>query len=461
MNRSAALALCVFVALSGCGKASDDTAPRVGLLLEDGLYDSDLTAPFDVFQATKAAAAPGLSVCTIARSKTPVRTHEGLVVTPDFDFASAPRLEILVIPGAQRHVAEEFDDPELIEFVRTTAKAARFVMALRDGAFVLAKAGLLDGITCTTFGRNADELRKRSQKAVVVDNVSFVVDGKIITSVGGSRSYDPALYLVERLFGAEPARTIGQGLVVDWDLSTVSHLIHDPRTDPSARRAYALGERIDADVFVEDATGGRTRLLDIPTKNERVVVVVIFGGGANAESPPRAGLWCEDSLSEMGTLRHAIQRFAGDSVLVDERVRFIAIACPPMHHEARFGYEVGAFKPGGSKQSRDVFAAQTSKLVANGLLPFTDVFFDFEYRFLRNLAVDPATEAEQSAAKWIGRFRADGDAQEYGTPTLWILSRDGRVLAPPFHDNNWESGRPLRHTSRELEAAIARALEIA
>ena len=46
--------------------------------------------------------------------------------------------------------------------------------------------------------------------------VSFVHDGPVLTSVGGARSYDAALYLVDHLYGEEVAKKVGQGLVLPW-----------------------------------------------------------------------------------------------------------------------------------------------------------------------------------------------------------------------------------------------------
>jgi len=56
-------------------------------------------------------------------------------------------------------------------------------------------------------------------------DVFFVHDGKYLTSAGGARSFDAALYLCEHLYGKEIARSLAGGLVIDWDLSTVPHLI--------------------------------------------------------------------------------------------------------------------------------------------------------------------------------------------------------------------------------------------
>lgn len=64
----------------------------------------------------------------------------------------------------------------------------------------------------------------------------FVHDGKAITSVGGARSYDPAMYVVERLYGPEARAKIGEGLVLEWSLPTVKH-----RIAPGARLPSRAG----------------------------------------------------------------------------------------------------------------------------------------------------------------------------------------------------------------------------
>lgn len=455
-------AIATLLVVAGCGVepgSVDDplpptgspASPLIGFLIEEGVHDSELVAPLEISHQVRDHAPPGFRVCTLARTKSPIRTSGGLTITPDFDYATAPPLDVIVLPGAERHVAPDFADAALTGFAKERAASAKFVLSLGGGAFVLGAAGCLDEKTCTTFPGEIERLRARQLNAQVVDNVSFVVDGNLITSVGGVRSYDAALYLIERWFGAGPARGVARGQALDWDLRAIPHLIVERAATRVAAPAYRFGERIDPETFVEDAVGARHRLLDLPGDDDRVVVVVIFGGAALVDAPPRAGLWCEDSLNEIGTYRHAIARF-------DERgAAFVAVACPPLHHEARFGFEVGAFRPGGSSAAREEFAAATEALVRNGLLPFPTLYFDFEYRWLRDVAVDPPQPGD---AAFVGRFRADDEFQEYGTPSVWILSRDGVVLSRPFHGNNWEKDTALRHTPREFEAAIARALEI-
>ena len=104
------------------------------------------------------------------------------------------------------------------------------MLSLCDGAFVLAKAGLLQGIPATTF---PDDYGRFSQQFPNVDlriNVSFVDAGKVITSQGGARSYEAAMHLVDRLYGRQVAEGIGKGLLVPWppDPDTMTARIIEP-----------------------------------------------------------------------------------------------------------------------------------------------------------------------------------------------------------------------------------------
>ena len=102
---------------------------------------------------------------------------------------------------------------------------ALFVSSHCDGAFVLAKAGILDGYESTTFPSDIDAYKKMFPHLTVIEDVMFVHDGKYITSAGGARSFDAALYLCEHLYGKEIADRLAGGLVIDWNLDSVSHKI--------------------------------------------------------------------------------------------------------------------------------------------------------------------------------------------------------------------------------------------
>ena len=115
----------------------------------------------------------------------------------------------------------------MINFVKMVDKDAQFITSHCDGAFVLAKAGLLEGSVSTTFPSDIDTMREMFPNLDIRKDILFVHDGKYITSAGGAKSFEAALYLCEHLYGKEIARSLAKGLVIDWDLSTVPHIVID------------------------------------------------------------------------------------------------------------------------------------------------------------------------------------------------------------------------------------------
>lgn len=194
----------------------------IGFLIVDGVYNTELVAPFDVFQHVGRGAGPP-RVFTVALHEEPVRTAEGLRITPDYVLEEAPSIDVLVVPSAENSMGSDLENERLIRWVRETGRNARHVMSLCWGAFVLAEAGLLDGIAATTFPSDQDRLQERFPDIRVKKNVSFVDAGHALTSVGGVKSYELAMYLVETLYGVEAARDIAGGLLIDWDRSRLSY----------------------------------------------------------------------------------------------------------------------------------------------------------------------------------------------------------------------------------------------
>ncbi len=218
--------------LSSCRSAAPDNAPEpqrrvlhVGFLIVDGVYNTELTAPWDIFQHSVFHTDPGLRVFSVAPDLDAVKTFEGLRILPDYSYSGAPPIDILVVPSAEHSMDTDLQDPDMIAWVREVGLRAQFVVSLCDGAFVLAKAGLLDGRTATTFPSDIAAFRTMFPGLDVRADVSFVHDGPALTSVGGAPSFEVALYLCELLYGSATARGIGRGLVIDWKLDDVEHVV--------------------------------------------------------------------------------------------------------------------------------------------------------------------------------------------------------------------------------------------
>ena len=201
---------------------------NVAFLIMDGTFNTELTAPFDIFQHTifRNGIKP-MNVFTVANTDSSIITFEGLRVLPDFNYLkdSLPKIDILVIPSAEHHLDTDLEDTAMIDFVKKVDKEAQFVTSHCDGAFVLAKAGVLNGKVSTTFPSDIDKMREMFPTLDIRKNVLFVHDGKYITSAGGAKSFEAALYLCEYLYGKEIAIALAEGLVIDWNIDKVPHII--------------------------------------------------------------------------------------------------------------------------------------------------------------------------------------------------------------------------------------------
>ena len=203
-----------------------------GFVIVDGVYNTELMAPWDVFEHARhhTGGRPAIELVAISPDGAPVKTAEGLRILPDHGFADAPRLDILVVPSAEGSRDRDLENGELIDFVRERGREARFVVSLCWGAFVLAEAGLLDGRACTTFPSSYQGFAERFPEARLHVNVSFVHEGRFLTSEGGARSYLAAMYLLDLLYGEEVATGVGRGLLIPWppDPATRPRVVTDP-----------------------------------------------------------------------------------------------------------------------------------------------------------------------------------------------------------------------------------------
>lgn len=201
---------------------------NVAFLIMDGVFNTELTAPYDIFQHTIFRdSIKAMNVFTVAKDIYPVKTFEGMRIIPDYSYNwdQLPKIDILVVPSAEHHLDTDLQDSVMIDFVKRTAEDAEFVTSHCDGAFVLAKAGLLDDVASTTFPGDLDKYAEMFPHLDVRKDVLFVHDGKYITSAGGAKSFEAALYLTEHLYGKKVAEQLAGGLVIDWDLEEVEHVV--------------------------------------------------------------------------------------------------------------------------------------------------------------------------------------------------------------------------------------------
>jgi len=181
---------------------------NAGIFIFDGVEVLDFAGPFEVFSRTRLR--PGtesrrsedsapFEVFTIAATREPVRATGGLRVVPHHDFASAPRVDLLVIPGGfgTRPLLE---DKATLDWIRRAAASARTVTSVCTGSLLLARAGLLAGRRATTHW-GALDLLAGIDPTVTVDREARVVTDGIVSSAGVAAGIDMAFEVVEQICG--------------------------------------------------------------------------------------------------------------------------------------------------------------------------------------------------------------------------------------------------------------------
>ena len=202
------MALIIKGSVAATAATPAEAARKVAILIFDGVQIIDYTGPYEVFGGA------GLQVFTVATSASRITTNMGMKVTPDYALDDAPLADVLLIPGGG--VINTQQDPRVLKWIQERSKKAQYVISVCNGAYILAKTGLLDGLTATTTAGLIDGLAAVAPKVKVVRNQRYVDNGKFITTAGLSSGIDGALYVVSKLFGKAQAQLVALGMEYDW-----------------------------------------------------------------------------------------------------------------------------------------------------------------------------------------------------------------------------------------------------
>jgi putative intracellular protease/amidase len=213
--RSAAIVLASVLAEQDAAQASSLQPPATGTLkvafvISEGATLIDFAGPWEVFENVQlddqrqTEEAVPFELYTVAPSKTPVHVgaphRSGFTITPDFDFATVPPPDVVVI-GAS------VGGPGMLEWIAQMHAQHRVVMSVCTGAFKLARAGLLDGRSATTHHWHFNQFAGRFPQVNLVRGVRYVQSEPLLyTAGGGLAGVDLALHIVQEYFGAAQAQ---------------------------------------------------------------------------------------------------------------------------------------------------------------------------------------------------------------------------------------------------------------
>lgn len=182
----------------------------------------------------------------LSDSNASIPSSSGITVQPNERFGDPTRFDYIVIIGG---LIDEIDDfgSEYIDFLRRAAQAGVPLVGVCTGAFLLHRAGLLDGYRCcVSWFHHRDFLEQFDGLNPVSDQI-FVVDRDRLTCSGGVSSAHLAAHLVERHIGRAQASKSLHIMIIDDPLTAEKPqpgLPLDFRTqDPIVLRALMIAQQ--------------------------------------------------------------------------------------------------------------------------------------------------------------------------------------------------------------------------
>ncbi|MFK3869648.1 DJ-1/PfpI family protein [Pseudoalteromonas rhizosphaerae] len=187
---------------------------NIGIYIYDDAEVLDFSGPFEVFSTAKRLADNNWQVFFVAEHAGPVIARAGFSVNPHYSFVDHPAIDLLIVVGGVHTV--ELEKPAVINWIRETAGATAKVASVCTGAFLLAKAGILDGLTVTTHWEDQSDLAAMFPALNVIANKRWVSQGKLTTSGGISAGIDMSLALVAELISPAHAELTAKQMEYQW-----------------------------------------------------------------------------------------------------------------------------------------------------------------------------------------------------------------------------------------------------
>jgi transcriptional regulator GlxA family with amidase domain len=154
----------------------------------------------------------------ISKGGESVTASNGIAVEPhlamDRDNKGGDGLALPSIAVVSGIEAERYQDADVFAWLRRHDRKGADIGALCTGSHILARAGLLDGYTCTIHWENLLGFREEFPDIAVTDDL-YAIDRNRFTCSGGLAALDMMLHLVAREHGSDLATMVSEQCIVD------------------------------------------------------------------------------------------------------------------------------------------------------------------------------------------------------------------------------------------------------
>jgi transcriptional regulator GlxA family with amidase domain len=197
-------------------KQFNPNLPTIGLLMYNGVLQSEVIATSDVFAKATKDGKQLFNVITIAETENPITTEEGMQFVPDFTFENCPKLTVLFVPSAYDMYSQVHNE-KIVKFIQAKNKETKYTVSNCAGAQLIGASGIADGHKIVTWIGGGEQLQKDYPNLQVQNDslVTFVKDDKFLSSNGNLASYISALELVEIMTSTEHRQFVESYLYLD------------------------------------------------------------------------------------------------------------------------------------------------------------------------------------------------------------------------------------------------------
>lgn len=190
--------------------------PTIGVLMYNGILQSEVVAVFDVFSKPSEDGKQLFNVVAISESENPISTEEGMRFIPDFTFKNAPKLTALFVPSAN-DMSTQIHNKKIVSFIKDKNREAKYMVSNCAGAQLIGVSGIADGKKIVTWIGGGKQLQIDYPTLKVQDDslVTFVEDGKFSSSNGNLATYISALNLAEKMTSPEHRKFVESYIYLD------------------------------------------------------------------------------------------------------------------------------------------------------------------------------------------------------------------------------------------------------
>jgi transcriptional regulator GlxA family with amidase domain len=183
----------------------------VGLLVNDGFPLLSLAAAVDSLRAANAVSGRELfRWIYLTASGRDALSSCRVVVRPDAEFTDVLTIDIMIVCSGDSSI--HMQDETIGALLRRLARKGVRIGGFSGGAFILARAGLLEGKRCTAHWEHMPALREQFPKLLLRPTL-YEIDGQFFTCAGGNAVLDMMNALIAQEHGLAVARSGSEYLI--------------------------------------------------------------------------------------------------------------------------------------------------------------------------------------------------------------------------------------------------------